>query len=87
MAPRVGIVANMQANLVIELLYKKSFFVPNRCPDIFCFDGKILAEYNGLGECMRDYIYLGDRLLAEYQPQSGQVYYYTSDQVNYNEGG
>jgi len=35
MAPRVGIVANMQANLVIELLYKKSFFVPNRCPDIF----------------------------------------------------
>jgi len=24
MAPRVGIVANMQANLVLELLYKKS---------------------------------------------------------------
>jgi len=31
---------------------------------------------------MRDYIYLGDRLLAEYQPQTGQIYYYTSDQVN-----
>ncbi len=40
------------------------------------------AEYNGLGEGMRDYIYLGDRLLAEYQPQTGQIYYYTSDQVN-----
>lgn len=31
---------------------------------------------------MRDYIYLGDRLLAEYQPQTGQIYYYTSDLVN-----
>ncbi|MBP8600438.1 MAG: RHS repeat-associated core domain-containing protein [Candidatus Saccharicenans sp.] len=31
---------------------------------------------------MRDYIYLGDRLLAEYQPQTGKIYYYTSDQVN-----
>ncbi|MBP8600443.1 MAG: RHS repeat-associated core domain-containing protein [Candidatus Saccharicenans sp.] len=40
------------------------------------------AEYNGLGEGMRDYIYLGDRLLVEYQPQTGQIYYYTSDQVN-----
>ena len=61
---------------------KNPFFVPNRCPDIFLLDGKLLAEYNGLGECMRDYIYLGDRLLAEYQPQTGQIYYYTSDQVN-----
>ena len=49
---------------------------------VYSFDGKLLAEYNGLGECQRDYIYLGDRLLAEYQPQSGQIYYYTSDQVN-----
>jgi len=49
---------------------------------VYSFDGKLLAEYNGLGECLRDYIYLGDRLLAEYQPQTGQIYYYTSDQVN-----
>ena len=49
---------------------------------VYSFDGKLLAEYNGLGEGMRDYIYLGDRLLAEYQPQTGQIYYYTSDQVN-----
>ncbi len=48
----------------------------------YSFDGKLLAEYNGLGECQRDYIYLGDRLLAEYQPESGQIYYYASDQVN-----
>jgi len=46
------------------------------------FDGKLLAEYNGLGELMREYIYVGDRLLAEYQPQSNQLYYYTTDQVN-----
>ena len=45
-------------------------------------NGNGSAEYNGLGEGVRDYIYLGDRLLAEYQPQSGQIYYYTSDQVN-----
>jgi RHS repeat-associated protein len=31
---------------------------------------------------MREYIYVGDRLLAEYQPQSNQLYYYTTDQVN-----
>ena len=49
---------------------------------VYSFDGKLLAEYNGLGECLRDYIYLGDRLLAEYQPQTGKIYYYTSDQVN-----
>ncbi|RFT15310.1 MAG: YD repeat protein [Candidatus Saccharicenans subterraneus] len=49
---------------------------------IYSFDGKLLAEYNGLGECMRDYIYLGDRLLAEYQPQSGALYYYTLDHIN-----
>ncbi|MDD8019788.1 MAG: RHS repeat-associated core domain-containing protein [Acidobacteriota bacterium] len=49
---------------------------------VYSFDGKLLSEYNGLGECLRDYIYLGDRLLAEYQPQTGQIYYYTSDQVN-----
>jgi len=49
---------------------------------IYSFDGKLLAEYNGLGELMREYIYVGDRLLAEYQPQSNQLYYYTTDQVN-----
>jgi len=32
MAPRVGIVANMQANLVIELLYKKSFLRSKSLP-------------------------------------------------------
>jgi RHS repeat-associated protein len=31
---------------------------------------------------MREYIYVGDKLLAEYQPQSNQLYYYTTDQVN-----
>ena len=49
---------------------------------VYSFDGKLLSEYNGLGGCQRDYIYLRDRLLAEYQPESGQIYYYASDQVN-----
>lgn len=31
---------------------------------------------------MKDYIYLGDRLLVEYQPQSGKLYYYTTDHLN-----
>ena len=31
---------------------------------------------------MRDYIYLGDRLLAEYQPQSSKLYFYTTDHIN-----
>ncbi len=49
---------------------------------IYSFDGKLMAEYNGLGECVREYIYLGDRLLAEYQPQSNELYFYTADHIN-----
>jgi RHS repeat-associated protein len=31
---------------------------------------------------MKDYIYMGSRLLAEYQPSGSKYYYYTSDQIN-----
>jgi len=49
---------------------------------IYSFDGRLLAEYNILGGCVRDYIYFGGRLIAEYQTAGEDLYYYTSDQIN-----
>lgn len=49
---------------------------------IYAFDGRLLAEYNALGSCTRDYIYMANRLIAEYRPLEGRYYYYTSDQIN-----
>lgn len=48
---------------------------------IYSFDGKLLAEYNTLGQWLRDYIYIGNQLIAEYRG-NGIYYYYTPDQVN-----
>jgi len=45
-------------------------------------DGRLLAEYDGTGACVKDYIYMGNRLIAEYQPATAKYYYYTSDQIN-----
>jgi RHS repeat-associated protein len=41
-----------------------------------------MAEYDHNGNCVRDYIYVGNKLLAEYQPQTGKYYYYMNDQIN-----
>ncbi|MCR4410734.1 MAG: hypothetical protein NUW11_10670 [Candidatus Saccharicenans sp.] len=54
---------------------------------IYAFDGRLLAEYDGYGDCLREYIYIGAKMVAEYQPdrvdpQKGKYYYYTTDQVN-----
>ncbi len=49
---------------------------------IYSFDGRLLAEYNLLGACVRDYIYMGTQLVAEFRPSTSQYYYYTSDQIN-----
>jgi RHS repeat-associated protein len=49
---------------------------------IYSFDGKLMAEYDHDGNCVKDYIYAGDRLIAEYQPQTNKYYYYMSDQIN-----
>jgi RHS repeat-associated protein len=49
---------------------------------IYSFDGKLLAEYNTYGVCVRDYVYMGGKLIAEYNYLSSQYYYYTSDQIN-----
>ncbi|NIM13622.1 MAG: hypothetical protein GTO45_16010, partial [Candidatus Aminicenantes bacterium] len=49
---------------------------------IYSFDGTLLAEYDQNGTCVRDYIYSGNRLIAEYKPQTNTYYYYMSDQIN-----
>jgi RHS repeat-associated protein len=49
---------------------------------IYSFDGKLMAEYDHDGNCVKDYIYAGNRLIAEYQSQTGKYYYYMSDQIN-----
>jgi RHS repeat-associated protein len=49
---------------------------------IYSFDGKLLSEYDQSGTCVRDYIYAGNRLIAEYRPQTSKYYYYMSDQIN-----
>jgi len=49
---------------------------------IYTFDGKLLAEYDHNGNCVRDYIYFGNRLLAEYKPQTNEYFYYMTDQIN-----
>jgi RHS repeat-associated protein len=49
---------------------------------VYTFDGKLLAEYDHNGNCVRDYIYFGDRLIAEYKPQTSEYFYYMTDQIN-----
>jgi RHS repeat-associated protein len=49
---------------------------------IYSFDGKLLSEYDQSGTCVRDYVYAGNRLIAEYRPQTSKYYYYMSDQIN-----
>jgi RHS repeat-associated protein len=47
-------------------------------------DGKLMAEYDADGVCIREYVYLGDTLVAEYrrQPDSTyRTYYYLGDQI------
>ena len=37
--------------------------------------------YDGYGVCLREYIYIGAKMVADYQPQTGKYYYYTIDQI------
>jgi len=48
---------------------------------IYTFDGKLLAAYDVHGVCVKDYIYMGNQLVAEYDPVPNQYYYYTKDQL------
>ena len=49
---------------------------------IYAFDGRLVAEYNGLGICVRDYIYMGGKLIAEHRPQENSYFYYATDQIS-----
>lgn len=49
---------------------------------IYSYDGKLISEYDSNGTCLKDYIHMGRRLLAEYLPLTGNKYYYTFDQIN-----
>ncbi len=44
--------------------------------------GKLLAEYDGTGTCVKDYLYLGGKMIGEYVPATSAYYYYASDQIN-----
>lgn len=48
---------------------------------IYSYTGQLLAEYDLLGRCLKEYIYFGNDLIAEYQPISGQYHYYASDNI------
>jgi RHS repeat-associated protein len=49
---------------------------------VYSHDGKLMAECDHNGNGVRDYIYLGSKLIAEYNVQTGKYYYYMSDQIN-----
>jgi RHS repeat-associated protein len=44
--------------------------------------GKLLSEYDGTGACVKDYLYLGGKMIGEYLPATSSYYYYASDQIN-----
>jgi len=53
--------------------------VPSGTFYIHSFDGRLLAEYNLLGQLVRDYVYFGGHLVAEYRNDT--LYYYASDLI------
>ncbi|MBP7706468.1 MAG: choice-of-anchor D domain-containing protein [Candidatus Aminicenantes bacterium] len=49
---------------------------------IYSFDGKLLQVYDVFGTLLKDYIYMGSRLVAEYEHVGARLLYYTPDQIN-----
>ncbi len=49
---------------------------------VYSITGVLLVEYDRLDHSVKDYIYVGNRLLAEYKPQESRMYFYTPDQIN-----
>jgi RHS repeat-associated protein len=49
---------------------------------LYSHDGKLMAEYDHNGNAVKYYLYMGSRLIAEYQPDTNKYYYYMSDQIN-----
>jgi RHS repeat-associated protein len=73
--PHAGVPAITTPVIVRAAVYSKTYYIHS-------FDGKLLAEYDATGTCQKDYIYMGNKLIAEYQPVTGAKYYYASDQIN-----
>jgi hypothetical protein len=48
---------------------------------LYSAGGQLMAEYDQSGSCLKEFIYLNGRLLAEYLPQADLTYYYLSDQI------
>ncbi|NLH76241.1 MAG: choice-of-anchor D domain-containing protein [Acidobacteria bacterium] len=49
---------------------------------IYSFDGKLLQVYDVFGALLKDFIYMGSRLIAEYDHVGACFLYYTPDQIN-----
>ncbi len=49
---------------------------------LYSFDGRLLARYDVYGFCQSEYIYMGNRLIAERDHVGNRTLYYTSDQIN-----
>jgi RHS repeat-associated protein len=49
---------------------------------IYSHDGKLMAEYDHDGNATKYYLYMGNRLIAEYHPQTNKYYYHMTDQIN-----
>jgi RHS repeat-associated protein len=49
---------------------------------LYSFDGKLLQTYNVYGVLLKDYIYMSDRLIAEYDHVGSRYLFYTPDQIN-----
>ncbi len=49
---------------------------------IYSFDGRLLQVYDVYGALLKDFIYMGSRLIAEYDHVGARFLYYTPDQIN-----
>jgi len=49
---------------------------------LYSFDGRLLRQYDVYGATLKDFIYIGNRLIAEYDAVGNRYLYYTQDQIN-----
>jgi RHS repeat-associated protein len=48
----------------------------------YSFDGKLLRQYDISGVLLKDFIFMGNRLIAEYDRVGNRYLYYTQDQIS-----
>jgi RHS repeat-associated protein len=49
---------------------------------IYSFDGKLLQVYDVYRTLLKDFVYMGNQLVAEYDYVNARLLYYTPDQIN-----